>query len=89
MPRWSPSAGSTTNPDRNEPTMAPTVFSAYAEPTSRPTEPKSTAATRTESGKMAPIRNVAGSTVTQASTNWQASTASVPKLVVASSQAKK
>jgi hypothetical protein len=34
-----------------------------------------------ESGKIAPIRKVGGRTATQASTNWQTSTASVLKLV--------
>ncbi len=60
--------------------MAPRVLSAYALPTSWPTESSAPAATRTVSGKTPPIRMVAGNTVMQASTNWQTRMASTPKL---------
>ena len=69
MPFSRPRRGSTKNPDRKDPTIAPTVFSAYALPTSWPTESRPPVTTRTVSGKTPPISSVAGSTVMQASAN--------------------
>ena len=61
--------GSTTKPDTNEPTIAPTVFSAYAVPMSLPTEASAGAATRAVNGNTPPIKIVVGTTAIHASAN--------------------